>query len=184
VKMTEPRIVANSKRDGATRPRKEVEELLFRAGHLRHWENEILTPVLLVYYCYAKAVHDVVRTGSIAEAAAALNANERSIRRANAVGARTFEWFHEKWMHRSDAGERLTRRHIEALALTTLPKERAALACAKARVESTRKIESATRREKGPQRPILPNLVEEPLPEAPTSGIFLSRSGSRKHSLG
>jgi hypothetical protein len=169
-------VDTQSKGAAENRPRREVEELRFRAAHLRQWEDEILTPVLLVYYCYAKAVHDVVRTGSIAEAVAETNTSRRAISRVNAVGAHTLEWFHEKWTHRSERGERLTKRDIEALAVTTLSKERAVLASAKAQVETSRKIEEATRRKKGPQRPFLPRAVREPLPEAPASGIFPSGS--------
>ncbi len=165
-------------KSAALRP--EVEELLLRAGHLHHWEHEILTPVLFVYYCYAKAVHDVVRTGSMAEAAAIANVSRSSIFRANAVGAHPFEWFHERWTHRSEAGERLTKRDIEALAMTTASNERAALAGAKAHVPASRKMEQMTRRKKVPLRDFLGTGAAERLPEAPVSGIFLSDGGLPK----
>jgi hypothetical protein len=165
-----------SERSDENVPRKEILELRFRAGHLRAWEDTALTSVLLVYYCCAKAVHEVVRTGSIAEAATALNVSKRSIRRVNAVGAHTFEWFHEKWMHRSEKGERFTKRDIEGLAMSTLSKQKAILASAKAQVESSRKIEVATRRDKGPLRPFVEHEAQEFSTEGPASGIFPSRS--------
>jgi hypothetical protein len=156
-------------------PRKEVVELRFRAGHLRAWEDTALTGVLLVYYCCAKAVHEVVRTGSIAEAVAETNMSKSSIKRLNAVGAHTFEWFHEKWMHRSERGERFTKRDIEALAMTTPLREKAVLASAQAQVQVSRKIEAATRREKVPQRNFVESEAQESSTEAPASGIFSSR---------
>jgi hypothetical protein len=152
------------------------EELLFRAAHFRWWENEAQTPVLLTYYCYAKALRDFLRTGTIAEAAALARTSKASIKRAKALGAHPFEWFHEKWIFRSEAGDRLTRRDIESLAVTTLSQERAVLAAAKAHVGGSRKIEEATRRKKVPQRDSCTHEEHEPSTEGPASGIFPSRS--------
>lgn len=156
-------------------PRKEVEELLFQSAHLRRWEADVLTPLLLTYYPYAKAIHEVVVTGSIKEAAHLARVSESSTRRANAVGAHTDEWFLEKWAHRSKAGDRLTRRHIEALAVATLSQEKAAFADAQTRVGGSRKMEEATRRKKRPLRANLESGVAEPLAEPPASGTFPSR---------
>jgi hypothetical protein len=171
-----PRIGAQSKGSDANVPRKEVVELRFRAGHLRAWEDTALSGVLLVYYCFAKAVHEVVRTGSIAEAAAEMNMSKRSIGRANAVGAHTVEWFLEKWTHRSERGERFMKRDIESLAMTTPSKERAVVASAKAQVHASRKIEVATRRDKGPLRPFVEGEAQESSTKGPASGIFPSHS--------
>jgi hypothetical protein len=161
--------------------RKELVELRFRAGHLRWWETEGRTAVLLIYYQYGKAVYDAVQAGiSIEEPASVAQVKESSIRRAKAVGTRPFEWFHEKCMYRSDAGERLTRRHIETLAIATASREKAALAAAKARVGGSRKMEEATRRKKLPQREDLPSEAIEPLSEGPASGTFPSPKGPAK----
>jgi hypothetical protein len=161
------------------------DKLAFCAGYLRWWEDSSVGFLLLHYHAYARAVHEFLLTGAaIGEAAALAHTSESSIRRARTVGAHSFEWFHEKLMQRSNTGERLTRRHIELLALTTLSKEKAALAAAKAHVGNSRKMEEATRREKRPQRATLSSEETEPLAEGPVSGILPLDTASPRHDLG
>jgi hypothetical protein len=180
-----PRIDAQPDGSDERIPRKDPRERLrFYAGYLRWWEDANVGFLLLHYFAYAQAVHDFLLTGAtIAEAAAVACNKVASIKRAKAVGAHTFDWFHEKLMHRSKTGDRLTRRHIEALAIATQSMEKAALALVATEVPPARKMEDTLRRTKVPPRDFRTSEVPEPLAEAPASGILPSGSGLAKASV-
>jgi hypothetical protein len=165
----------------------ELADLRSRAGRLRYWETEGQTATLLVYYQFAKAVHDFCQAGgSVREAMTAAQVEESSIRRAKAVGGRPFEWFHERWTFRSSLGERLTRRHIETLATAPASKGKAALEEARTRIGGSRKMETAVRRKKPPLREEVAGDAPKALRERSGSGTLSpdaevegARSGGR-----
>lgn len=155
-------------RDDERVARDKAEELVFCAGYLRWWEDATVEHLLLHYYAYARAVFEFLQTGrTIAEAAALAGASEANIKRARAVGRHSVAWFHEKLTYRSQAGERLTRRHIEALAIATLSEEHAALEQAQGGVGPARKLEKRVRRKNVPRRDVRVEGAPGPLSGEP-----------------